>query len=157
MWCGVGTTLCWLGFLFNVTTVMKISKFWPALEGLIPWIICVNFYLSCLTFSDIAISEPIWCVGVLTAYFCLSASKIIMCNLVKVSFSIFDDFHLSVPILISTFAYPLNWMYLKQDEKLMTQVLLGVNLFMYLWYIVACINQITSFLDIHCLTIKKKI
>jgi hypothetical protein len=74
---------------------------------------------------------------------------------VKVEFSIFDDFHLTVPILISTIAYPMNWVYWKQDEKLLSQLLLLMNLMMYFWYVVCCINQITSFLGIHCLTIKK--
>lgn len=157
VWVGIGTSLCWIGLFFNITTVMKVAKFWDALEGLVPWIICINFYISCLAFSDIAVSEPIWCVGIMTTYFCLGATKIIICNLVKVKFSIFDDFHLTLPILIATILYPLNWMYLRYDEKLMTQALLALNLFIYFWYIIACINQITAFLGIHCLSIKKKV
>ena len=97
-----------------------ISKFWTALEGLIPFIIYMNFYIIALLFSNIAFEEPIWVFSIMSSYFVLSSTKTIICNLVKVDFSIFDDFHLTVPILVSTIAYPLNSVYLKQDEKLLS-------------------------------------
>ena len=87
------------------------------MNGLIPFVIYMNFYIVALKFSNIGIDEPIWVIAIMSSYFCLSVTKIIICNLVKVEFSIFDDFHLSVPILVSTIAYPMNWVYWKQDEK----------------------------------------
>ena len=151
----LSSILGWFGFLTCLVNISKICRFQTAVEGILPLIIFANFYCVALYFSNIALQEPIWVIMIASAFFCLSTTKIIICNLVKVDFSIFDDFHLCLPILISTFAYPLNWMYWRQDEKMLTQILLVMNLSMYFWYVVCCINQITKELGIHCLTIKK--
>ena len=151
----LSSILGWFGFLTCLVNISKICRFQTAIEGILPLIIFTNFYCVALYFSNIALQEPIWVIMIASAFFCLSTTKIIICNLVKVDFSIFDDFHLCLPILISTFAYPLNWMYWRQDEKMLTQILLVMNLSMYFWYVVCCINQITKELGIHCLTIKK--
>ena len=102
-----------MGQYFNIVTVFGNYKFWIAFEGILPWMICITFYVSGLAFSNIAMNEPVWCIATMSAYYCMCCSKIIICNLTKVNFSIFDDFHLSVPILVATASYPLNWMFWK--------------------------------------------
>lgn len=108
---GFSSILGWFGFLTTLITIFKICKLKTALEGLLPLVIFTNFFLVAIYFSNIALQEPIWVIMIMSSYFGLSTTKIIICNLVKVEFSIFDDFHLTVPILISTVAYPLNWIY----------------------------------------------
>jgi hypothetical protein len=73
------------------------------------------------------------------------------------SFSLFDDFHLSVVFLFTIVAFPLNQaLGINIDETYIYYGLLAANMFVYFWYIVIVIGQITSYLDIYCLSIKQK-
>lgn len=42
------------------------------------------------------------------------------------------------------------------NEYIIYAVLIIAQIFMYFWFVTNSINQITQFLDIYCLTIKKK-
>ena len=43
-------------------------------------------------------------------FFCLCASRIIIASVAKQKFHTFDDFHLSIPVLISIAIFPINKM-----------------------------------------------
>ena len=90
-------------------------------------------------------------------FFCLCASRIIIATVAKQKFHTFDDFHLSIPILLSTAIFPINKLVgLGLNEDIVLGLLLFYAYFNYFWYIFNAINQICQYLDINCLTIKPK-
>ena len=90
-------------------------------------------------------------------YFSLNCSRVIIATVTKKEYSIFIDFHLSVPILGSILSIPLNSAFGVLSEHTLFSILVVSNMFIYAWYIGHVIGQITNHLNINCLTIKKKV
>jgi len=112
---------------------------------------------SAHTFSMIAWEKPIFVFLPLTFFFSLNASRVIIATVTKKKYSIFHDFHLTLPLIIGILAFPLNAMGLDIKEEVICALLILMNGFAYFWYVVNSIRQITSYLDIYCLVIKKKV
>lgn len=105
------------------------------LEGLLPIAICSVFLWSSLCFSQIAWTKPIYAFLPMSMYFSLNCSRVIIATVTKKEFSIFIDFHLSVPILLSTLSVPSNHAFkVLKEEHLFTGIIVS-NIFVYLWYI----------------------
>lgn len=148
-----------LGIMGNFTTVFTNSKHstMHCLEGLLPIVICAMFLWTSLSFSEIAWTKPIFIMVPMTFYFGLNSSRCIIATVTKQEFSIFKDFHLSLPILCGIIAIPANQAFGWIKEEQLFAGLIVVNMIAYFWYITNVIGQITDFLGIHCLTIKKKV
>lgn len=63
--------------------------------------------------------------------------------------------HLSIGQFLNILAFPLIRIFnISANETHVFYALIAVNLAIYSWYIVIVIGQITSYLDIYCLSIK---
>mmetsp|Transcript_11187 Transcript_11187/g.18806 ORF Transcript_11187/g.18806 Transcript_11187/m.18806 type:complete len:118 (-) Transcript_11187:65-418(-) len=113
--------------------------------------------VECFAFTNAAWKKPCMVLFSLGSFFCLNASRVIIATVTKTRFTIFDDFYLSLPIVAATAFLPLNY-YLNLGVCggcIMEYALVG-GLVAYFTYIVSCITQITTYLDIYCLSIKNK-
>jgi hypothetical protein len=155
----IGTIPTSCGMIMNIHTVLSKSKhsITHCLEGLLPIALCVLYMVSAHSFSVIAWEKPIFVFTSMTFFYSLNASRVIIATVTKKKFSIFNDFHLTMPIILGTLAFPLNAMGLDIKEETLCYGLILLNGIAYFWYIVNVINQITKYLDIYCLTIKKKL
>ena len=147
-----------LGLINNLTTVLGGSKHTTlhCFEGLIPIFLSILFIISSHSFSIIAWEKPIYVFGSMSFFFSLNCSRIIIATVTKKRYSVFKNFHLTLPMLLGIFAFPLNAMGMDMPEEALCLGLIFANGFVYFWYIVSVIKQITQYLDIYCLTIKKK-
>lgn len=154
---GVIPPLC--GEIAHIWTVLTQSKHSVShcLEGLLPVVLSVLYMTSAHIFSVVAWEKPIYVFMSLTFFFSLNASRMIIATVTKKRFSIFNDFHLTIPIILGILAFPINAMGLDIQEEILCSVLILLTGFTYFWYIVNVIKQITSYLDIYCLTIKGKV
>ena len=153
-----GTIPIACGMVMNVYEVLSKSKhsLFHCLEGLLPIVLCTIYMISAHTFSVIAWEKPIYIFGSMSFFYSLNASRVIIATVTKKKFSIFIDFHLSLPIILGIILFPLNAMALDLKEETLCIGLILLNGFTYFWYIVNVIKQITGYLGIYCLTIKNK-
>ena len=106
------------GMINNIVTVLSQSKHSVShcLEGLLPIVICTLYMVSAHTFSVIAWEKPIFVFTSMAFFYSLNASRVIISTVTKKKFSIFIDFHLTLPIVIGILAFPLNAMGLDMNE-----------------------------------------
>jgi hypothetical protein len=143
----------------NIKTVFRSSKHstMHCFEGLLPMALCSMFLWSSLSFSEIAWTKPIFALAPIFFYFSLNCSRCIIATVTKQEYSVFIDFHLTLPIICCIIIIPANQAFdLIKEEQLFAGFII-VNIMAYFWYITIVIGQITDFLGIHCLTIKKKV
>ena len=155
----MGTIPCVLGVFANLQTVLTQSKhnIIHCLEGLLPLIVCLVYTLSCLRFTVVAWTKPIYFFGAMSFFYSLNCSRVIIATVTKQKYSILRDFHLTVPILAGIVVLPVNALSLGIKEEHLYMAITASSIGMYFWYICNVINQITSYLGIYCLTIKKKV
>jgi hypothetical protein len=127
-----------LGIYGNFNTVFNHSRHSLAhcLEGLLPMALCTVFMWSSLAFSNIAWTKPIYFFAPMSFYFSLNCSRVIIATVTKQEYTVFKDFHLTIPIILSTIAIPVNHAYgeVVPEEKLFAGAIL-LNMFVYFWYI----------------------
>jgi len=126
-------------------------------NGMIPVAIFPIYYYSLHNYSEVYWEKNSLAMVNLAPFFCLCASRIIICSVAKQKFYTFEHLHLNMPIIISIIIFPVNTIFaLGIDELLLYGFLIIYGYFMYFWYIVHTVNQICEYLDIYCLTIKHK-
>ena len=103
-------------------------------------------------------SSPALVIFLIGPFFSLCCTRIIIASVSKTTFNLFEHFHLSIPMLISIFIFPLNYYtgLIKIPEFYLYIILILAGLWSYFDYTINTINQITEYLDIYCLTIKHK-
>ena len=126
-----------LGIIGNFKVVFAESKHSSihCLEGLLPIAICSLFLYTSLCFSDIAWTKPIYTFVPMSMYFSLNCSRVIISTVTKQEFSVFIDFHLSIPILLSILAVPINQTFERFPEESLFSAIIATNILVYFWYI----------------------
>lgn len=155
----IGMVPIFYGILSNFVMVYKKSKYpvWHQLEGLLPCVLVAVAIKSVSTYSVTFEYQPALMIFLIGPFFSLCCSRLIIATVTKMNFSLFNDFHLSAGFFMIILAFPLNrLMDLNIDENLIYYGLMVINYSLYFWYIVNVIGQITTYLDIHCLSIKKQ-
>ena len=155
-----------LVMMFTILRVFRVSKR-PLLEkidSLLPIGLMILYFFINFTYCEMAWNAPGIILFISGAYFCLCSTKIIISNVTKQKFSTFEDMGLHVPFLFSLIMLPLHSMW--SVDKPAEQRKIGEiwilsfsfvsNIFVYFVYVANVIRQITSYLDIECLSIKKQ-
>ena len=142
-----------LGIRGNLKVGFLGSKysFSHCVETLLPLILIAVFLWSSLTFTSMAWTHPIVILLPIGFFFSLNCSRMIIATVTKQRYHFFENLHLSLPFIFSITCLPFS-----SNESL---AYLSINIscaLIYFWYILSVINQITSFLDINCLSIKNK-
>ena len=161
-----GKSLIWaLGILVGSTSACQalsnlgnvLIKYGPSdfvrlgCPGLVPifqWLLAVSFTFQS---TEWAWNYPQFALQLLLPGFCLINSKMIICNVTNMQ----SEMHSWTFMWFMLF--PLN-KYLGSvvPEWQVALVIYIVNMGTYVAFVICTIGQITEFLDIHCLTLKKK-
>ena len=125
-------------------------------EGLLPLPVMALSMAAQLKFSKEAWSSPTLLVFTIGPFFTLCCTRVIIASVSKTRLQLFENLHLSIPILLSIVVFPINKQLLHLNERSIYTFLIAYAMFNSMWYTVHAINQITSYLDIYCLSIKHK-
>lgn len=126
----------------NVTSVLRKSKrsFNYQMTGLLPLLINFLFLFSIFTFTEEAIRCPALVIFTIGPFFTLCASRLIIATVSKTDFSILDDIHLSLPILVSIPLFMLNSWFLGLNERMLMLAIIAWGMFNSYWYTVIVIG-----------------
>jgi hypothetical protein len=137
-----------------VITKSKHS-YYHQIEGLLPNTVLLMYYYLLYNYSDALWTHPALSLIAIGPFFTGSCARLIVSTVSKARFSLFDEFHLSLPTVLSLVIFPANKIYgLGINELYIYGVLIFLNTFMYFLYVMNAIDQIKTYLGIYCLTIK---
>ena len=166
----IGTSNGNVMFVFEVITKSKKHPLVHQLSGLWPIIMIYAFLYSCFNYSSVAVFCPAMMILAVGPFFALCAARLILASVSKTEFSLLDNMHLTFPffcfIFVPYFCDNNEYLNYPRDTYIHTQefqtqfnifkLMIGTGLMVYLWFVVNAISQITEYLDIYCLSIKKK-
>jgi hypothetical protein len=110
--------------------------------------------LTIFNFTEEAAKSPALVVFAVGPFFTLSASRLIVATVSNTDYSILEDIHLSLPILISMPLFILNSWFFGMNERMLILLIIAWGMFNSFWYTTIVVSQITEYLDIYCLSIK---
>ena len=173
----IGDSGCILAFLFCLSCVTHLTLCYTVLrvmyvstkplseklDSLLPIALTILYFLVIFLTCSIAWTTPGIALLITGTYFCLCSVKIIVSTITRQTFCTFEDMGLHAPYLISLVLLPLHssWSKSKSAEQkrigevFLLSLILVANLFVFLFYVLNVIRQITGYLGIDCFSIRK--
>ena len=149
--------------LYQGYSASKMSLY-HTFEGLMPPVICLIHLHVCFKYVNITWQIPAAVLFIIGPYFCLSATKLLLCNVTLQRCSIFHDFHLQIVFLSQIALFPIfnnvasAWTKdeRQQKEKMLLWFCFISNVIVYFHYISNVIRQLCQYLDIDCFSNEKQ-
>ena len=152
--------------MYTIARVMVVSKkpLSEKLDSLLPIALTILYFAVIFASCEIAWTTSGIVVLITGTYFCLCSVKMIVSTITKQTFYTFSELGLHAPYLISLVVLPLHSAWTKSKSPSQKQIgeiyllslILAANVFVFLFYVLNVIRQITSFLDIECFSIKRQ-